>query len=209
MNIGLSALNDIGSNYYMRLNDKEILIVEEDPISKSQNEAKKNSNEKKQEEEKAQESKKSSNPDELNEGEKRLVKDLASRDREVKAHEAAHQAAGGGMTGPASYTYQQGPDGKMYAIGGEVSISIPGSSNPEEAIKNARQVAAAAMAAGSPSPQDFSVAASARVMEMKAQQQLAKEQLDKTAGLDTYKNAANSLQNDSQKEQTPKFDLPA
>jgi hypothetical protein len=63
----------------------------------------------------------------------------------------------------------------MYAIGGEVSISMPSSSSPEEAIRNARQVMASAMAAGDPSPQDYAVASSARVMEMKAQQQLAKK----------------------------------
>jgi len=90
------------------------------------------------------------------------------------------------MTGAASYTYQQGPDGKMYAIGGEVSISMRTGSSPEETIANARQIMASAMAAGDPSPQDFSVAASARVMESKAQQQLAKEQQKEVLGIDTY-----------------------
>ncbi|MBT5934230.1 putative metalloprotease CJM1_0395 family protein, partial [Sulfurimonas sp.] len=89
-----------------------------------------------------------------------------------------------------SYTYQQGPDGKMYAIGGEVSISTPAASTPEEAITNARQVMASAMAAGSPSPQDFAVASSARVMEMKAMQQLAKETAEESLGKETYASLA-------------------
>ena len=193
MTIGSNTLYDIGSNFSIKLNDKEVLVLEDDPLSKSLHDSKEAKNEKKSEEKKAEEAKRSSNPDELSEDEKRLVKDLASRDSEVKAHEAAHQAAGGGMTGAATYTYQQGPDGKMYAIGGEVSISTPTSSNPDEAIKNARTVMASAMAAGDPSAQDFAVAASAKVMEMKALAQKAKEAQNKQEGQEAYKNEAITL----------------
>jgi len=196
MQIGSNNSYDISTRYTIKLNEKQMLVVEDDPLSKSQNDGKK-----------TQEKSKSSDPKELSEDEKRLVKDLQSRDSEVKAHESAHQAAGGGMTGAASFTYQQGPDGKMYAIGGEVSISTPSSSSPEEAIKNARTLAAAAMAAGDPSPQDFSVAASARVMEMKAQQQLTKETQGKLNGQEIYKNAANTQ--DEERPQKSLLDIPA
>ncbi len=54
--------------------------------------------------------------------EQRVVDALQSRDREVRQHERAHQAAGAGHTGPVSYTFQKGPDGRLYAIGGEVGI---------------------------------------------------------------------------------------
>ena len=81
---------------------------------------------------KSKESKTSANENELSQDEQQQVYELQARDVEVRAHEAAHQAAGGGMTGGASYTYQRGPDNKMYAIGGEVSKSIPGGSTPEE-----------------------------------------------------------------------------
>jgi len=150
----------------------------------------------------SKESQKSKDPQKLSEDEKRMVRDLQSRDSEVKAHEAAHQAAGGGMTGAASYTYQQGPDGKMYAIGGEVSISTKNSSRPEEAIANARQVAAAAMAPANPSPQDYSVASSARVMEMKAQQQLSRQKLEELQGKDSYiRNSNETISDDKSKDQ--------
>ena len=44
---------------------------------------------------------------------------LRARDAEVRAHEAAHMAAGGRyVTGGASYTYQKGPDAGQYAVGG-------------------------------------------------------------------------------------------
>lgn len=204
MQVGLSTLYDIGNNYSVRLNEKELLVYEKveseklkDPVKKQLEEAE----EKKDKENSLQ-------PNELSEDEKRLVKDLQARDREVKAHEAAHQAAGGGMTGAATFTYQQGPDGKMYAIGGEVSISTPAASTPEEAIANARQVVAAAMAPGNPSPQDFSVAASARVMEMKAQQQLAKEQQEEIIGKDTYNNLQASPI-DNEDDDAKKFDISA
>ena len=57
---------------------------------------------------------------ELSEQEVRQVRELESTDRNVKAHEAAHQAAGGGLAGGASFTYTRGPDNKMYATAGEV-----------------------------------------------------------------------------------------
>ena len=209
MQIGSSTLYDIGSNYSIKLNDKEILVVEEDPASRSRFESKKAEKEKEQETQKVAESKKSSSTQELSEDEERLVKDLSSRDTEVRAHEAAHQAAGGGLAGGASYSYQQGPDGRMYAIGGEVSISMPSGSSPEETVKNARQVAAAALAAGSPSPQDFSVASSAKVMEMKALQEITKQAQEELEGNTKYKEAAqNSLESTDQEEQ-PTLDISA
>ena len=188
MIIGSSTFTNISSSYTIKLNDEESLEFKKEKVQKSPEQEKK-------EELKELESKqsiKSGAVKELSEGEKQLLKELSARDGEVRAHEAAHQAAGGGMTGAASYTYQQGPDGKMYAIGGEVSISMKSGSTPEETIANARQIASAAMAAGDPSPQDFAVASSARVMEIKAQQQLAKEQREETSGQELYKNIANS-----------------
>jgi NACalpha-BTF3-like transcription factor len=207
MQVGLSTLNEIGLNYTIRLNDKEVLVVEDDPVAKDRANSKELQAKQKQEEEQAKEAKDKNDPQELSEDEERLVNELAARDSEVRAHEAAHQAAGGGMTGAASYTYQQGPDGKMYAIGGEVSISMKSGSTPEETIANARQIAAAAMAASSPSPQDFSVASSARVMEMKAQQQLNKEKQNELTGQESYKNASEPSKQDTQ--QTPSLDIPA
>ena len=182
MIIGSSSFANISSSYTIKLNEEESLEFKKEKVIQSPDEVKK-------EELKEIQSKssiKSGAAKELSEGEEQLVKDLSSRDAEVRAHEAAHQSVGGGMTGAASYTYQQGPDGKMYAIGGEVSISMKSGSTPQETIANARQVAAAAMAAGEPSSQDFAVASSARVMEMKAQQQLTREKQEESLGKDAY-----------------------
>ncbi|MDY0233119.1 MAG: putative metalloprotease CJM1_0395 family protein [Sulfurimonas sp.] len=160
-------------------------------------------------EEKSVEEKKPQN--ELSEDEKRLVLDLQSRDAEVRAHEAAHQS-GGAATGGASYTYQKGPDGRMYAIGGEVSISYKSGSTPQETIANADAVIAAALAPANPSGQDLAVASSANMMKIKAQQQLAQETQEKLTGKETYKNEADK-NSDSKEEkgdsESKRLDFPA
>jgi len=99
------------------------------------------------------------------------VKDLEARDREVRAHEAAHQAAAGGLGGGASFDYETGPDGRSYAVGGEVPIDMSMGRTPEETIRRAQQVRAAALAPADPSPQDMAVAAAAGQMEASARQQ--------------------------------------
>lgn len=104
------------------------------------------------------------------------VAKLRSRDREVRAHEQAHAAAGGALAGAPSYTYQTGPDGKQYAVGGEVPIRASvSSSNPRQAIAQLQQVARAAMAPAHPSAQDRAVAAQARAQMAQLQAQLASE----------------------------------
>lgn len=102
------------------------------------------------------------------------VRELQSIDRNVRAHEAAHQAAGGGLAGAASFTFTKGPDNQMYATAGEVPIKMRKGRTPEETIANARQIASAAMAPADPSPQDFKVAANASKMEFEARAEATK-----------------------------------
>lgn len=101
---------------------------------------------------------------------------LKARDTQVRAHEQAHMSAGGGLiTGGPTYTYQEGPDGKRYAIGGEVSIdSSPVQGNPQATIAKAHQIQAAALAPADPSGQDESVASQAEAMAAQAEIELAK-----------------------------------
>jgi hypothetical protein len=58
---------------------------------------------------------------ERSEEEAREIEELRRRDREVHQHENAHKAAGGryAIGGP-TYEYRLGPDGRRYAISGEV-----------------------------------------------------------------------------------------
>ncbi|AOY87057.1 hypothetical protein BKP64_02030 [Marinobacter salinus] len=102
--------------------------------------------------------------------------ELKARDREVRAHEAAHQAVGGQYAGAMSLTYERGPDGAQYAVGGEVSIDIaPVEGNPQATIEKMRVVRAAAMAPAEPSGQDRAVAAQAMQAILQAQGELAAE----------------------------------
>jgi hypothetical protein len=114
--------------------------------------------------------------EELTQEEKAQIAKLQARDREVRAHEQAHAAAGAGLAGAPSYTYQQGPDGRQYAVGGEVSIKAStSSSNPRQAIQELQQMARAALAPASPSGQDRAVAAAAQQQVAQLQAQLAQE----------------------------------
>ncbi len=110
------------------------------------------------------------------------VRKLQARDREVRAHEAAHVAAGAGLASGASFTYQRGPDGVNYAIGGEVRISTAPGRTPEETIEKARQIQAAALAPADPSGQDRAVAAAASAMAQEAQAELARTKAEGAGG---------------------------
>ena len=192
MNISSNTLYSTSTNYQTYLKPRVGETEEEKSVEKKSAEEKKPQNE-------------------LSADEKRLVLDLQSRDAEVRAHEAAHQS-GGAATGGASYTYQKGPDGRMYAIGGEVSISYKSGSTPQETIANADAVIAAALAPANPSGQDLAVASSANMMKIKAQQQLAQETQEKLTGKETYKNEADK-NSDSKEEngegESKKLDIPA
>jgi hypothetical protein len=132
----------------------------------------------------AQKSQDSKNPEqdqELTPSEKAQITKLQARDTQVRAHEAAHIAAGSGVvTGGASFTYQTGPDNRQYAIGGEVPIDTSSGNTPEETVQKMRQVRAAAMAPADPSPTDYSVAATATILEMRAMQEIAKNSLEES-----------------------------
>jgi hypothetical protein len=94
---------------------------------------------------------------------------LKQIDRQVRQHEQAHMAAAGGMvTAGASFTYQKGPDGVSYAVGGEVGISTAPGRTPEETIRRAQTIRTAALAPADPSGQDRAVAAQAGQMEQQA-----------------------------------------
>ncbi|MCG8439585.1 MAG: hypothetical protein MI751_15990 [Pseudomonadales bacterium] len=100
----------------------------------------------------------------LTEEEQRQVEELQQRDREVKAHELAHKSVGGRYVTGGSFTYQTGPDGVRYAIGGEVSIDTSSESTPEETLRKAELIRRAALAPADPSPQDYRVASQAALV---------------------------------------------
>jgi hypothetical protein len=104
------------------------------------------------------------------------VAELKQRDKQVRAHEQAHQSAGAGLTGAVSYTYTNGPDGKRYATGGEVSIDTsPVRNDLSGTIQKMQRVIAAALAPADPSSQDRAVAAQANSTMTTARMELSQE----------------------------------
>ncbi len=112
---------------------------------------------------------------------------LAQRDREVRAHEQAHvMAAGPYARGGPTYTFQRGPDGRLYAVGGEVAIdTAPVAGDPEATLRKAQQVKAAALAPPEPSSQDRAVASAAARMASAAQAEIQQRRVESAyAGAD-------------------------
>lgn len=108
--------------------------------------------------------------------EQQEIKELQARDQEVRAHEQAHAVTGGRYAGSPSYEYQQGPDGKRYAVGGEVQIDIaPVSGDPRATIQKMQQVKAAALAPAEPSSADRRIAAEASQRLLQAQAEVVAE----------------------------------
>ena len=138
----------------------------------------------------------------LTDQELRVLEKLKQTDREVRQHEMAHVAAGGRyITSGATFTYQRGPDGRNYAVGGEVSIDtapIPG--DPEATLQKMRQIKTAALAPANPSSQDMKVASQATTNASKALSDLmmlqAKEQAAarENTAFGNLKDAADSYQ---------------
>lgn len=115
--------------------------------------------------------------EQLTEDELKQLQQLQARDREVRVHEAAHMAAAGGLaTGGASFSYQKGPDGGNYAVGGEVNIDTSAVANdPAATLRKAETIRRAALAPADPSSQDRQVASAAAQMQSQALSDLSEQ----------------------------------
>ncbi|WP_076413767.1 putative metalloprotease CJM1_0395 family protein [Shewanella sp. UCD-KL12] len=112
--------------------------------------------------------------------EKQILAELSSRDSEVKAHEQAHSTVGGHLAQSPQFTYEQGSDGRRYAVDGEVQIDIatvPG--DPLATVNKMKQVYAAAMAPTNPSMADIRVASEALKKMNEAKAQLVEQRQEK------------------------------
>ncbi len=104
------------------------------------------------------------------------ISKLAARDREVRAHEAAHLAAGGQYTSRATFSYQRGPNGVLYAVGGEVRVNLsPVPGDPQATLRKAEIIRRAAQAPAQPSAQDRAIAQRANQMARQARAELSQE----------------------------------
>ncbi|MFT6988884.1 MAG: hypothetical protein ACJASL_000850 [Paraglaciecola sp.] len=131
--------------------------------------------------------------------EQQQITELKQRDAEVRAHEQAHASLGGQYASSPQYTYERGPDGRRYAVGGEVSIDISEASTPEETIRKAQQVKAAALAPAEPSFQDLRVATEATQIALEARSEISREKAEKAQ--DAYNQAIPDAQQSNDEEQ--------
>ncbi|MBO2556688.1 putative metalloprotease CJM1_0395 family protein [Shewanella algae] len=92
----------------------------------------------------------------------REIDSLMKRDTQVRSHEQAHAAVGGIHAGQPAFEFEKGPDGKRYAVEGEVQIDVSVvNGDPLATMAKMKQVYAAAMAPVDPSMADIRVAAEA------------------------------------------------
>lgn len=114
---------------------------------------------------------------ELTPEEKKRVAELKRIDAEVRAHEQARITVGRDLitSGP-NYQYTYGPDGKQYAVAGEVGIDTSPEPEPQENIDKGQHIQATALAPIDPSPQDYSVAATGKSLEQQGRADLREEQ---------------------------------
>lgn len=118
------------------------------------------------------------NQQKLSEEEVEKVDELKSRDQEVRVHEQAHAAVGGQYASAPSYEYERGPDGKSYAVGGQVQIDVsPVNGDPQATIQKMQLVRRAAMAPAQPSAADRAIAADAANKATQARAELAQQQI--------------------------------
>ena len=121
-------------------------------------------------------------PDGLTDEQRERVQVLREADREVRAHEEAHARAGGPYASSPTFEYVRGPDGKRYAVSGEVQIDTsPIAGNPAATIRKMETVARAAQAPAEPSAQDRKVAAAANAKKAEARIELQKQKQEQTA----------------------------
>jgi hypothetical protein len=128
--------------------------------------------------------------EDLSPEEQQDLRKLQQRDREVRAHEHAHKAVAGSEAGPIRYEYERGPDGKSYAVGGEVPINVsPIAGDPEATLRKMQRVRAAAQAPAEPSSADHQVASEASQVALRARLELANAKYQRTQDDNTH-NAA-------------------
>jgi len=132
----------------------------------------------------------------LSDQEQNQIAALKIRDQEVKSHELAHKSVGGRYAGAISLSYQTGPNGKRYAVGGEVPIDVsPVSGDPQATITKMNTVRAAATAPANPSSQDQRIAAVAASILSQARFELVQKNRAEAGA----KNSKEHVSNDTQK----------
>jgi hypothetical protein len=137
-------------------------------------------------------------PLELTPDEKKKLTRLQQIDQEIRIHEHLHAATGGPyVRGGPTFQLVLGPDGRQYAVGGHVDIDTTTAATPEETIRKARVIKAAATAPAHPSGADMLIAAQASMMEVEARAEQTRRMLLESKGEDkNHKRIQDQTQSD-------------
>ncbi len=156
-------------------------------------------------------------PEPVDSAELKMIQQLRARDLEVRSHEQAHVAAAGSLAqGGPSFQFTRGPDGRLYATGGEVGIDVsPVANDPHATIEKAQQIRRAALAPSNPSQADRAVAARATAMITEARAELQRNARDAEAPLEVVDKADDGHEADgllahfatNSAERSPQIDL--
>lgn len=112
----------------------------------------------------------------LSDAEQAEIHNLKARDAQVRQHEKAHLAASAGVdVSKAAFTYQRGPDGVQYAVGGDVRIDTSPGRTPEDSLARGEMIIDIALAPADPSPADRSAAAKGQNMAQQARAELLQQ----------------------------------
>ena len=112
----------------------------------------------------------------LSDAELAEVSSLKARDSKVRQHEQAHLAASAGLNvSKAAFTYQRGPDGVNYAVGGDVRIDTSPGRTAQDSLARADMIVDVALAPADPTPSDRSAAAKAQNMAQQANAELLQQ----------------------------------
>ena len=96
----------------------------------------------------------------------RVLEKFKSSDANIRGHEQLHSSLTA-TTSPIQYNYQQGPDGKMYAVGGHVRLDTSIPDDPKAAMAKLDKIAKSATANNDMSGADASIAIGAKLMKMR------------------------------------------
>ena len=95
----------------------------------------------------------------------RVLDKFKQTDLSIRSHEQAH-ATIGHTTSPISYTYQEGPDGKLYAVGGSVHLDTSIPDDPKAAQYKLDNIKKAASGVSDESGADSAIVTAASLNKM-------------------------------------------
>ena len=95
----------------------------------------------------------------------RVLEKFKKSDSNIRSHEQIH-ASIGQTTAPISYNYQEGPDGKMYVVGGHVRLDTSIPDDPKAAALKLDQIKRASSGPSDSSSADMGISTQANLNKM-------------------------------------------